>query len=128
MSYTILNSTLLSGLLGDPEIAEQFSPDADIAAMLRFEAGLAQAEAATGVISEVSAQQITAICKVFEPDRQQLAFAAERDGMLVPDLIQQLRVAIGGAAANDVHLGSTSQDVIDNLGNSTALASRSKAC
>ena len=113
MSYTVLNSTLMSGLLGDPEIAEQFSPDAEITAMLRFESALAQAEAAAGVISKASARQIIAVCEVFDPDRQQLAFAAERDGMLVPDLIQQLRAAVGGVASADVHFGSTSQDVID---------------
>ena len=53
MSYTVLNSQLTSGLLGDREVAGFFTTAAEIAAMVRFEAALAEAEAVAGLISEV---------------------------------------------------------------------------
>ena len=45
MSYTVLNSAMSSTLLSDPEVAGLFSADADLVAMLDFEAALAEAEA-----------------------------------------------------------------------------------
>ena len=113
MYYTVLNAQLTSGLLGDREVAGFFTTEADIAAMVRFEAALAEAEAAAGVIPEVSAQQIIALCDIFRPDMSGLAVGIERDGMVVPDLVRQLRGSLQGQAAQDLHFGGTSQDLID---------------
>ena len=45
MSLSPFEHPFLSGLFGDSEIVELFSARADIDAMVRFETGLAQAEA-----------------------------------------------------------------------------------
>ena len=113
MSYTVLNSAWSSTLLSDPEVAGLFSADADLAAMLDFEAALAEAEAEAGVFSTGLAQQIIAACREFRPDMGRLHAGISRDGMAVPDLIRQLREAIGTEASKYLHFGATSQDVID---------------
>ena len=50
MAVAAFESPLMAGLYGDAEIAAHFSAEAEIAAMLRFEAALARVEARLGVI------------------------------------------------------------------------------
>ncbi|MEO1066158.1 MAG: 3-carboxy-cis,cis-muconate cycloisomerase, partial [Pseudomonadota bacterium] len=113
MSYTPYNAPLLSGLLGDMEVAAFFSVKADIEAMVRFEVALARAEADAGVIPEAAAVKIKAACDAFEPDMRALSTTASRDGLVIPDLVRQLREAVGADHAEHVHKGTTSQDLID---------------
>lgn len=113
---------LLRALAGDAEIAAHFSDAADLAAMLRFEAALAQAQAAEGMISAEAAGRIDAVCagvspaggeRAFEPDIAALAAGIAADGVVVPALVRQLRAAVGPEHAAALHRGATSQDVID---------------
>lgn len=113
MSISPFEHPFLSGLLGDAEIAQLFSAAADIEAMLRFEIALAQAQAANGIITEDEADAIAAGLAAFKPDVQALREDVSRDGVVVPGLVRQLRAAVGGRAAEKVHFGATSQDVID---------------
>ncbi|MBP1851689.1 3-carboxy-cis,cis-muconate cycloisomerase [Rhizobium halophytocola] len=109
--------SFLDRLLGDAEIASLLSTEADLAAMLAFEKALARAEAAVGMIGPGAATSIAAAIDRFTPNLARLTDAALRDGVVVPDLVRQIREAVGGEAAAAVHIGATSQDVID-----TALA------
>jgi len=122
MSLSPFEHPFLSGLFGDTEIAALFSADADIAAMIRFERALALAEADRGTLAIDIAETIDAVLGAFVPDMAGLAQGAARDGVVVPALIRQMREALGGAAAEKVHFGATSQDVID-----TSLMLRLKA-
>ncbi|HXV29384.1 MAG TPA: 3-carboxy-cis,cis-muconate cycloisomerase [Sinorhizobium sp.] len=103
----------LSGLLGDEDVARHLSAEADLRAMLAFEAALAKAQAANGVIPADAAGRIAETCATFTPDLAALRSATARDGVVVPELVRQLRVAVGENAARHVHFGATSQDVID---------------
>ncbi len=103
----------LSALVGDPDIEAQFTDEADLAAMLRVERALAEAEAAFGLIPTEHATRIVEVCTDFEPDRASLAAGLARDGVVVPDLVRQLRAAIGAPWATSLHRGATSQDIID---------------
>ncbi|PZM15344.1 3-carboxy-cis,cis-muconate cycloisomerase [Rhizobium tubonense] len=113
MSISAFDHPFLSGLLGDEETARYFSAEADIRAMLRFEAALAKAEAKHGIIAGDDAERIANVCASFEPEIVSLKSATATDGVVVPDLVLQLRAAVGGQAAQHVHFGATSQDVID---------------
>ncbi|EJB01673.1 3-carboxy-cis,cis-muconate cycloisomerase [Rhizobium leguminosarum bv. trifolii WSM597] len=113
MTASPFDHPFLSGLLGDDEIAPYFSAEADIRAMLSFEAALAKAEAAHGLIAAEAARRIAEICAGFSADLLHLRAAAARDGVVVPELITQLRTEVGEEAAKSLHLGATSQDVID---------------
>ena len=105
--------TLLSALAGDPEVEAAFTDVAELAAMLRFEAALAEAEAAAGLIPPEAAARIAEACAAFAPDWPALRAGLARDGVVVPELVRQLRAAVGPPHAGSLHRGATSQDVID---------------
>src|SRR6195256_1008926 len=84
--------------------------------MLDFEAALARAEAATGVIPATAAGSIGKACKAGAFDLAALAEAATRSGNLAIPLVKALTADVAkhdAEAARYVHWGATSQDVID---------------
>jgi 3-carboxy-cis,cis-muconate cycloisomerase len=85
-------------------------------AMLDFEAALARAEAAVGVIPASATAPIGGACKASAFDLTGLAEAATRSGNIAIPLVKALTAAVAKAdpdAARFVHWGATSQDVID---------------
>jgi 3-carboxy-cis,cis-muconate cycloisomerase len=84
--------------------------------MLDFEAALARAEAAVGVIPASAVGSIANACKAEGFDISALAEAATRSGNLAIPLVKALTASVAKAdpdAARYVHWGATSQDVID---------------
>lgn len=84
--------------------------------MLDFEAALARAEAATGVISSSAAAPIAAACRAEAFDVAALAAASARAGNLAIPLVKMLTEQVARAdkaASGYVHWGATSQDAID---------------
>lgn len=113
MTVAPFDHPFLSGLLGDDEIAGHFSVERELDAMCRFEAALAEAQGEHGVIPEHAVPVIVAACRAFDPDMDALREGTRRDGVVVPEFVRQLRAAVVGDVAEFVHLGATSQDVID---------------
>lgn len=113
MSVSVFDHPLLAGLLSDDRIAAAFHTDSEIGAMLRFEAALAQAEETVGMVPPGSGAAIAKACATFVPDLDALRTATARDGVCVPELVRQLRLAVGEPHGAHVHLGATSQDVVD---------------
>jgi 3-carboxy-cis,cis-muconate cycloisomerase len=103
----------LGGLLGDAETAALFAAEVEIARMVRFEAALAEAEAAEGLIPADAAGVIVATLRDFVPEMAALAAGTARDGVVVPELVRQLRRAVGEPHGAHLHHGATSQDAID---------------
>lgn len=114
MTVSPFDHPYLSSLLGDEEVASFFSAAAELEAMLAFEVALAKAEALAGVIPVEAAHAIARAAHRFSPDVASLRAATARDGVVVPDLVRQLRAAIGEPHARHLHFGATSQDVIDS--------------
>lgn len=84
--------------------------------MLDFEAALARAEAACGVIPKTAPGAIGRCAKAELYDEQQIAGAAVQAGNLAIPLVKFLTAevkAVDGDAARYVHWGATSQDVMD---------------
>lgn len=121
MGVSPFDHDLLSGLLGDDEVAALFSPEAEIAGIVAFEQALASAEAAEGVIPEKSGEAIAERIADIELDISALRAATARDGVVVPELVRQLRAGLPAAHRDHLHFGATSQDAID-----TSLALRLK--
>lgn len=122
MTVSVFDHPVLSGLLGDEELAALFSFKAEVDAMLRFEAALAEAQAEEGIIPKPAAQAVGRVVAGFSPHAADLKAGAARDGVVVPSLVAQLRQELGPEHASRLHFGATSQDVID-----TGLALRLKA-
>jgi 3-carboxy-cis,cis-muconate cycloisomerase len=84
--------------------------------MLDFEAALARAEAAAGVIPASAVGPIAKACRAQSFDLAVLAEAATRSGNLAIPLVKTLTANVAKSdtdAARYVHWGATSQDVID---------------
>ena len=87
MTFSAFDHPYLSALVGDDEAAGFFSAEAEIAAMLSFEAALAKAEAQWEVIPAPAAAEIVACCRNFRPDMERLRAGIDRDGVVVPELV-----------------------------------------
>jgi 3-carboxy-cis,cis-muconate cycloisomerase len=105
---------LFDGTFARGAAAAAVSDDAWLAALLEVELALAQAAARTGLVSQNAADEVTRAC--VEPGRLDLApvrgHAADA-GNPVPPLVKALQQAVGPHAAAAVHVGATSQDVVD---------------
>lgn len=113
MTVSPFDHPLLSALLGDEEASRHFSVDAEIDAMLEFERALAEAEAENGIITSDASAAIVAALGSFRPDTALLRASVAKDGVIVPELVRQIRAAVGEPHGDKVHFGATSQDVID---------------
>jgi 3-carboxy-cis,cis-muconate cycloisomerase len=89
-----------------------FSPRATVQSLLNIEAALAQAGAATGLVPQVAAAAIAAACNAASIDIDQLAADGALAGTIVIPLVKWLKAEVPGHAKS-VHIGGTSQDIID---------------
>jgi len=109
-------SPLLAPMLSSAAMRAICDDAAYLQNMLDFEAALARAEAARGVIPKQAAGPIGAACRGESIDCAALADAATRSGNLAIPLVKALTANVAKAdaeAARYVHWGATSQDVID---------------
>ncbi|MFK7944600.1 MAG: 3-carboxy-cis,cis-muconate cycloisomerase [Paracoccaceae bacterium] len=112
MTGALTSSGLFGQVLSDPQVAEAFSASRFLAHMLAFERAWTKALGKTGSVSRANADAALAVIDLFEPDLAALAAGSNRDGLPVPALIRTLKGAAGDAA-DAIHTGATSQDVID---------------
>jgi 3-carboxy-cis,cis-muconate cycloisomerase len=107
---------LLDALFRWPKLDAIFSDAATIQAMLDFEAALARAEAACGVIPAAAAAAILPACDAQLFDIVRLRDDAAQAGNLAIPMLRQLTALVeqkSPSAAGFVHWGATSQDAID---------------
>src|ERR1039457_3855139 len=81
--------------------------------MLDFEAALAQAEADAGLIPAAAATEIAGACRASLFDASEIGLHSITAGNPAVPLVQALTDAVSLEAQQYVHLGATSQDVID---------------
>jgi 3-carboxy-cis,cis-muconate cycloisomerase len=109
-------SPLLAPMLSSAAMRALCDDWAYLQFMLDFEAALARAEAAAGVVPSSAAEAIASACKASAFNLADLAEAATRSGNLAIPLVKALTAEIARSdtdAARFVHWGATSQDVID---------------
>lgn len=111
--------SIFGELYCDPVIAAEFEAAAFSGRMLRFEAAWTEALRKLGTVSdEDAAVALDAIKRstVFD-----LTAGSLRDGVPVPAFVAALRSGLNDGAANAIHTGATSQDVIDSAMSLTLL-------
>jgi 3-carboxy-cis,cis-muconate cycloisomerase len=109
-------SPLLAPMLSSAPMRAACDDATYLQRMLDFEAALARAEAATGVIPATAIGPIGAACNAQAFDLAALAEAATKSGNLAIPLVKALTADVAKSdaeAARYVHWGATSQDVID---------------
>jgi 3-carboxy-cis,cis-muconate cycloisomerase len=107
---------LTGALFADPQMAEILSDRRWLQAMLDFEAALARAEAAVGVIPKAAADIIASCCEAELYDLAEIGRRTTLAGNPAIPLVAMLTGKVrekNPAAAEFVHYGATSQDVID---------------
>jgi 3-carboxy-cis,cis-muconate cycloisomerase len=102
-----------SGIYARGEAAATMSGEAWLRAMLEVEAALAHACASEDLIPADAASAITAACERWQPDPSVIARQAANHASPVVPLVAALREQVGAEAADYVHLGATSQDILD---------------
>ncbi len=115
-------SDAAGGLFTTPAMAAIWSSEAQVAGMLAFEAALARAEAAAGVIPAPAAEAIAGACRVELYDVAALWREATMTATPAIPLVRMLTARVPAEARGYVHWGATSQDALD-----TALALRMRA-
>jgi 3-carboxy-cis,cis-muconate cycloisomerase len=108
--------SLLAPLFSSPAMRAILDDRARLQRMLDFEAALARAEAAVGVIPSDAVGPIVAACQAKLYDLGAIAESSVGGGNLAIPLVKLLTAQVKKAdetAAGYVHWGATSQDVID---------------
>ena len=111
------DASLFVPLFATVAMREVFSDTARLQAMLDFEAALARAQAACGVIPGSAAEAITRACDARRFSLAALAEATALAGNAAIPLVKALRNLVAeddSDAARYVHWGATSQDCIDS--------------
>ena len=105
---------LFDGTFARGGVAGAVSDASWFRALLEAEAALARAAAGLGLVPTTAADAVTAACA--DPGRLDLATVIARAadaGNPVPPLVRVLQDAVGERDAVAVHVGATSQDVLD---------------
>ena len=110
------NNQLFDVYFTAPAMRQIFCDHGRVQGMLDFEAALARAQARVGVIPSSAVASIEAACKAEQYDFQALAQAIASAGNSAIPLVKMLGKVIATTDADAeryVHLGATSQDVMD---------------
>ena len=107
---------LNSFLFTTPEMSSAFSPEAQLRAMMRFEWALSSALEAHGLAERGAGAVLKEMLSREFIDVPDLLNQAKNDGNIAIPFVRQLSAAVGQRsepAARSVHLGATSQDLLD---------------
>lgn len=106
--------TTFGALFVPAPLRQAVSDAAWLAALVDVERALAQAGASAGVVPPDAAAAIVERCDPALYDIEQLCEDGRAAGNPVEPLVRALRERVGGDHARWVHLGATSQDVLDS--------------
>jgi 3-carboxy-cis,cis-muconate cycloisomerase len=104
---------LFGELFADPAVDLAVGDAALVAACLEVEAALALAAADVGLVPAEAAAAIASAARGLEVDVGALGHDAVASGNPVPPLVTRLGAAVPASAQPWVHLGATSQDILD---------------
>jgi len=107
---------LIESLATTEALAEVFSDESVLQALLDFEAALVRAEVRVGIVPKGAAEAIAAVARAGEFDVAALSRSTYRAGTAAIPLVKALREKVkkrNSDAAAWVHWGATSQDVVD---------------
>ena len=113
MNSHVIDSRYLNDLFGTEALRRVFSDSAQLQSWLDFEAALARAEAAVGLVPAEAAAEITRKARAELIDLDALHEGVNFTGHPLISLVRQLTDLCDGEAGRYVHWGATTQDVTD---------------
>jgi 3-carboxy-cis,cis-muconate cycloisomerase len=109
----VLSSNIFGAAFVDRRAAELLSDEALFRTLLEVEVALARVQGRLGVIPTQAAAAIEAAAATLPLDAGALTAGVLKEGVPIVALVSQLRAALPAEAAPFVHLGATSQDIVD---------------
>ncbi len=113
MNAHVIDSGYLRDLFGTEELRQVFSDRQQLQGWLDFEAALARAEAAVGLVPPEAAAEITRKAQADLIDLDALHEGVNFTGHPLISLVRQVTDLCEGEAGRYVHWGATTQDVTD---------------
>lgn len=113
MSISPFGSKIYKDLFSDNEISPLFSDKQHLRSLIDVEIALAKVQGEKGIIPAEAASKIIEHINSGDILLKELTLGTAKDGVVVPTLVNHLRKTVGGDAANYIHYGVTSQDIID---------------
>jgi 3-carboxy-cis,cis-muconate cycloisomerase len=113
MSINPADSQIFGTLYGTDEVRELFSDRVHLQFMLDIEAALARAESKLGLVPAPVADAIGRAARVENLRLDYIADSTRRVGYPVVALVKELGRIAGDEAARYIHLGATTQDILD---------------
>jgi len=113
MSINPADSQIFGTLYGTDEVRELFSDRTHLQLMLDVEAALARAESKIGLVPAPVADAISRAARVENLRLDYVADSTRRVGYPVVAIVKELGRIAGDEAARYIHLGATTQDILD---------------
>jgi 3-carboxy-cis,cis-muconate cycloisomerase len=113
MSINPADSAIFGAPYTTDEIRARYSDRAQLQFMLDVEAALARAEAKLGLVPSAVADSITRAARAENLRLDYIADSTRRVGYPVAAIVKELARVAGDEAARYIHLGATTQDILD---------------
>jgi 3-carboxy-cis,cis-muconate cycloisomerase len=113
MSVNPADSEIYGALWETAEMRVLFSDATQVQLMLDVESALARAEAKLGLLPQQVAEAISKAARVENLRIERIAEGTRETGVPVPALVSELGRVAGEEAARYIHLGATTQDILD---------------
>jgi len=113
MSIHPADSKIFGALYGTDEVRELFSDRAHLRFMLDVESALARAESKLGLVPPAVADAIGRAAQVDDLRLDYIAESTRRVGYPIVAIVKELGRLAGDEAARYIHLGATTQDILD---------------
>lgn len=113
MSVNPADSEIFGALWATPEMRALFSDPTRFQFMLDVEVALARAQAKLGMVPQAAADAIAAAARFENVRPKQIAEGVRKAGQPVAALVAELGRVAGEEAARHIHLGATTQDIVD---------------
>ena len=113
MSVHPADSEIYGALWGTAEMRALFSDVTQLQLMLDVESALARAEAKLGLVPQQVAEAISKAAQVENLRIERIAEGTRETGVPVPALVSEIGRVAGEQAARYIHLGATTQDILD---------------
>jgi 3-carboxy-cis,cis-muconate cycloisomerase len=113
MSIHPADSKIFGTLYGTDEVRELFSDRAHLQFILDIEAALARGESKLGLVPAAVADAIVRAARVEDLRLDYIAESTRRVGYPIVAIVKELGRLAGDEAARYIHLGATTQDILD---------------
>ncbi len=113
MSVHPADSEIYGALWGTAEMRALFSDVTQLQLMLDVESALARAEAKLGLVPQQVAEAISKAAQVENLRIERISEGTRETGVPVPALVSEIGRVAGEQAARYIHLGATTQDILD---------------